>query len=229
MNEVHCGSLKTGSRKSAWNTCSVASASVFNLWNIWIGISERVTYLKFAGCDGRKGKGKRGGNLIVPFLFLPSFCGPHTGLSQGHRPKTAEATLQRRFLTSFAKMESHNTTMEAKGKRKYSSYSFTTSALGGVSGQCHLPACSLPPGKEPPVHIGQEAGWASQLVWTQRLEETSFASAGDRTPIVQSVVRHYTDWATPASDVKRWKGNTDEVGQARWLKIPWSYKSSGRK
>jgi hypothetical protein len=28
------------------------------------------------------------------------------------------------------------------------------------------------------------------LVWTQRLEEKSFASDGDRTPVVQSVVRH---------------------------------------
>jgi hypothetical protein len=26
-----------------------------------------------------------------------------------------------------------------------------------------------------------------QLVWTQRLEEKSFASTGDRTPVVQSV------------------------------------------
>jgi hypothetical protein len=54
--------------------------------------------------------------------------------------------------------------------------------------------------KEPPVPIVQEAGWASELVWTQRLEEKSFAPAGDRTPIVQSEVRHHTDWATPAPD-----------------------------
>jgi hypothetical protein len=49
------------------------------------------------------------------------------------------------------------------------------------------------PGKGPPVPIVQEAGWASEPVWTQRLEEKSFAPAGDRTPVVQSVVRHYTD------------------------------------
>jgi hypothetical protein len=35
-----------------------------------------------------------------------------------------------------------------------------------------------------------------QLVWTRRLEKKSFASAGNRTPIAQSVIRHYTDWAT---------------------------------
>jgi hypothetical protein len=42
---------------------------------------------------GREGRGK-GKNLIVSFLFLPSFCGAHTGLScQGQRPKTAENTI----------------------------------------------------------------------------------------------------------------------------------------
>jgi hypothetical protein len=56
------------------------------------------------------------------------------------------------------------------------------------------------PGKGPPVPIVKEAGWTSEPVWKQRLEEKSFSSSGDRTPIVQSVVRHYTDWATPAPD-----------------------------
>jgi hypothetical protein len=42
------------------------------------------------------------------------------------------------------------------------------------------------------------AGWASELVWIERLEKQSFASAGDRTPVIQSVVGHYTDRVTPA-------------------------------
>jgi hypothetical protein len=45
----------------------------------------------------------------------------------------------------------------------------------------------------PTVPTGQEAGWALELVWTQRLEEKSFACVGDRTSVVQSVVIHYTD------------------------------------
>jgi hypothetical protein len=31
-----------------------------------------------------------------------------------------------------------------------------------------------------------------------RLKEKSFASAEDQTPVVQSIVKRYTDWATPA-------------------------------
>jgi hypothetical protein len=55
--------------------------------------------------------------------------------------------------------------------------------------------------RTPPLPIGQEAGWAPEPVWTQRLEEKSSClcrrSNLDR-PVVQSVARHYTDWATPA-------------------------------
>jgi hypothetical protein len=56
----------------------------------------------------------------------------------------------------------------------------------GVSGQSQAPAALLPPGKEPPVPIVQEAGWAPEPVWTQRIEEKSFALAGNRTPIARS-------------------------------------------
>jgi hypothetical protein len=56
----------------------------------------------------------------------------------------------------------------------------------GVSGQRHAPAALLPPGKGPPVPIVQEAGWASEPVWTQMLEEKYFAPAGDRNPIARS-------------------------------------------
>jgi hypothetical protein len=60
----------------------------------------------------------------------------------------------------------------------YSSYSFTTSALDEVEWSASRPGCALPPGKGPPVHIVQEAGWAPEPVWTQRLEEKS-VSVGD--------------------------------------------------
>jgi hypothetical protein len=63
----------------------------------------------------------------------------------------------------------------------YSSYSFPTSALDWGEWLASRPGRALRPGKRPPVPIGQEAGWASEPVCTQRIEEKSFAPAGDRT------------------------------------------------
>jgi hypothetical protein len=74
----------------------------------------------------------------------------------------------------------------AWGERRYSSYSFTTSALDGDEWSASLPGRALPPEKGPPVPIVQEAGWTPEPVWTQRLEEKSFAAAGDRTSIARS-------------------------------------------
>jgi hypothetical protein len=74
----------------------------------------------------------------------------------------------------------------AWGERRYSSYSFLTSALHGGEWSASRPGRALPPGKGPPVPIVQEAGWAPEPVWTQRLEEKSFAPAGDRTTIARS-------------------------------------------
>jgi hypothetical protein len=71
----------------------------------------------------------------------------------------------------------------------------------GVSGQLHAPAALLPPEKRPPVPIVQEAGWAPELVWTQRIEEKSVAPTGDRTPVVQPVVRHYTMFSKVISSI----------------------------
>jgi hypothetical protein len=68
----------------------------------------------------------------------------------------------------------------------YSSCSFLTSALDGGEWSASRPGRALLQGKGPPIPIGQVAGWATEPVWTQRLEEKSFASASDRTPIARS-------------------------------------------
>jgi hypothetical protein len=65
-----------------------------------------------------------------------------------------------------------------------------------MSGQEHTLAMFLPPGKEPPALPVEEAGWAREPVWIQRLEEKTSAPVGDRTPAAQSVASHYIDWAT---------------------------------
>jgi hypothetical protein len=64
---------------------------------------------------------------------------------------------------------------------------FLTSALEGGEWSGSRPGRALPPDKEPPVATVQEAGWAPEPVWTQRLEEKSSASVGDRTPDVRSI------------------------------------------
>jgi hypothetical protein len=87
----------------------------------------------------------------------------------------------------------------AKGERMYSPCSFLTLALDGVSGQLHAPAALYPRERTPGNHwIGGLVG----LVWTQQLEKKSFA--GDRTPVVQSIVRQYKYWlGYPSSSERR--------------------------
>jgi hypothetical protein len=79
-----------------------------------------------------------------------------------------------------------NTYGGAGGVRRYSSYSFTTAALDWGEWLVSRPGRALAPGKGPPVPIVQEAGWAPEPVWTQRLEEKSSAPAGNRAPIARS-------------------------------------------
>jgi hypothetical protein len=78
--------------------------------------------------------------------------------------------------------------MEAHGWRGGTAY--LTSALDGGEWSASRSGRALPPGKEPRYPLDRRA---LEPVWTQRLEEKSSASVGDRTPVVQSVVRHYTD------------------------------------
>jgi hypothetical protein len=73
--------------------------------------------------------------------------------------------------------------MKMQGETRYSSYSFSTSALDGGEWSASRLGRALSPVKGLPVPIVQEAGWAPEPVWTQRLEGKSVASAGDRTSI----------------------------------------------
>jgi hypothetical protein len=81
--------------------------------------------------------------------------------------------------------------MEAQGERRYSSYSLMTSALDVGEWSESRPGRALPPGEGLPVPLVQEAGWAPEPVWTQRLEENPLASAGNRISIARSVARLY--------------------------------------
>jgi hypothetical protein len=61
-----------------------------------------------------------------------------------------------------------------------------------ASGQIHASA-ALPPGKEPPLYIGYEAGWAPEPVCTLWRRKKSLAPAWNQTPTFQATARPYTD------------------------------------
>jgi hypothetical protein len=64
------------------------------------------------------------------------------------------------------------------GEKRYNSYSYLTSALDGGEWSASRPGRALPLGKGPPLPILQEAGWAPEPVWTQRLEENPLPLSG---------------------------------------------------
>jgi ferredoxin-thioredoxin reductase catalytic subunit len=85
----------------------------------------------------------------------------------------------------------YNTPMEAQGERMYSSYSFTTLALDGVEWSTSRPGRALPPGS----HC--TGGWVGPRAGLDTEDRGKIfcpcqGSNPDR-PVIQSVVRHYTD------------------------------------
>jgi hypothetical protein len=85
------------------------------------------------------------------------------------------------------------------GEMRYSSYSFSTSALDAGEWSASPFGRALSPGERTPGTFGQEARWAPAPVWTQRLQKKFFrlcrGSNLDR-PAVQPVARYYSQWAT---------------------------------
>jgi hypothetical protein len=64
-----------------------------------------------------------------------------------------------------------------------------------VSGQLHALA-TLPPGKEPPVLLGQEAGWTLKPVWTCRRENSwPYRDSNSNPSVIQPVASCYTNYA----------------------------------
>jgi hypothetical protein len=87
---------------------------------------------------------------------------------------------------------------------RYSSYSFWTSALDGGEW-----SASRPVGRTLGTHW-QEAGWAPEPLWTQRLQEKYFAYVGDRTSIALS-----SDTILPELHGSRYICNTD-INNCLW-------------
>jgi hypothetical protein len=92
-----------------------------------------------------------------------------------------------------------------------------------MSGQHHATRPRFTPGERTPgTHwIGGWVGPRAGLDEEARRKKSS-ASVGDRTPVVQSVVSHYTDWATPAPRHKsRWNNNIKMYHKLGYEDVNW--------
>jgi hypothetical protein len=102
---------------------------------------------------------------------------------------------------TFKAVVSQHTYGGTGGERMYSSYSFTTSALDGGWVVSVTPQLRFnPKERTPSTHCA--GGWVDpRASLDTKLDEKSFRLCWGLNldcPFVQSVVRHYTDWATQA-------------------------------
>jgi hypothetical protein len=96
--------------------------------------------------------------------------------------------------------------MEEKGDKRYSFYSFTTSALDVAIGQPHAPPW-FSRGKDPRYSLDRRLGGSQNSSGHRGFEKkSSYLCRGSKLdwPVVQYVARHYTDWATPALMNRSW-------------------------
>jgi hypothetical protein len=129
-------------------------------------------------------------------------------------------------LLLFILKLSHYSQEGAYGDRMYRSYLLMTSALDGCEWSASRPGRALPPEKGPPVSIVKEAGWSSEPVWTQRLEEKSFClfrgSNPDR-PVVQPVARRlFKLRMSMQCEWMRWEMRTNFLSENRKERSPWN-------
>jgi hypothetical protein len=68
----------------------------------------------------------------------------------------------------------------------------------GVSGQHHAPAALYPRGKDSRYSLDRRLGGLQSRSGHRGYKKSS-APAGDQTPIVQPVAKHYIAWATSAT------------------------------
>jgi hypothetical protein len=114
--------------------------------------------------------------------------------------------------------QSRYTPWRRLGERRYSSYSFTTSALDRGEWSVSRPGCAFTPGERTPgTHctggwVGPRAGLDTEV--KRKILCPCRASNPDR-PIVQSVVRHYTAWAIPAPHMCGYPGNIKRTSRYR--------------
>jgi hypothetical protein len=97
-----------------------------------------------------------------------------------------------------------------KGERRYSSYSYLISALDGGEWSASRPGRALPREKDPGTHC--TGGWVDPRDGLDPGDRRKIlCPVGDRTAVVQPVVRHYTAWAIAVPQMSHYK-NINSVG-----------------
>jgi hypothetical protein len=102
--------------------------------------------------------------VFMPNLIASCFC------SFAHTHFLQHSSIWKRLRVALLqKKNSSPTTCHegAWGERRYSFYSFLTSALDGGEWLASRLGRALAPRKGPPVPIVQEAGWTPEPVWTE--------------------------------------------------------------
>jgi hypothetical protein len=117
-------------------------------------------------------------------------------------PRSALGWVKNPWVSHKVKVkQSRYTPWRRLGERKYSSYSFSTSALDGGEWSASRPGRAFPPGERTPgTHC--TGGWVGPRAGldTEARGKILCPRRGSNPdlPVVQPVVRHYTAWATPA-------------------------------
>jgi hypothetical protein len=112
----------------------------------------------------------------------------------------------------------------ATEERSHSSFSLLISAPDGDEWSASCPGRLLSPGRDPGTHwIG---GWVDLRAGLDtESREQSFTSDGDETPVVQSAIRHYTDWVSSAGTFSEASYLTatcwSATRQCHWCNLAW--------
>jgi hypothetical protein len=101
------------------------------------------------------------------------------------------------IILSFSVKLSRYRNADDKGESKYSSYLFLASVLHGGEWSGSHPGRALPPGKDTRYPLGRRLDGPGADLDTEARGKIFYLCQGSN-PVVQSVVRHCTDWVTPA-------------------------------